>query len=877
MCPSLTHNPVEKEPIMHDYAKILDEYELKYKEVDYYYQVGDLNQIQGWILHLSSIWPQIPTLLSTILPTLLENDASFKVVQNMDKAIGLCNGNFGYHQCGKIFCIFPKDDLSGVTLAKELLTITKGFKGCAIPTDYHLGGIIYTRYGSFNPKFFLDTTGRLERYIYNSAGQLIRDEYNIPFEFPNGVDWPFGEISSPTEIVPITLFKNSYKVLHTLKMDAKGRVMKGLRFNRFWFQWVIVKEANHGVYADEHGRDICDRLQWQHYLLTNLEGKVPLPKAYDHFTNNGNSYLVMEYVKGKSLDAVIWNIYQSSVWFNLYLNQKSLLIDYLLQVVNTVEILHNQGYVHRDLNSVNFIIDKHKKLVAIDLELAYSMNENTPDPPYTLGTRGFMSPEQMDVKTPQTNQDIYSLGALMIKFFTNLNPIRFEDDLSILPQKIDFFIRDKEISNLIRTCLDNNPKSRPDLNVIKSKLKTFRKTLTTPQKLNLENPRPINKIVNSLINALTDSAMIKPERVWHSSAALQNEQLDNRQAGITYSMGFYSGISGIMYVLAMAKCEGYNVQVTKEAYSRSCRYLHDNFLNTLPEVVPGLYYGAAGVGLSLNKGIEAGLIDPEYRTDIIKCLQIPATGLNIAYGVAGQGLAVLGCLNSIKPEITQPILHHCVSLILQNQQKDGSWITAPSINNSKTYHMGFSLGVAGICFFLLKYYIRYNDENVRSAVLKALHWLKGKSSKYDNGLYWRNNNREKISTRWLHNGQAGVVLCFITAYQTLGDSQFKDIAEKALRIMPHYLVHHDFSLAYGVTGLAEIYLMAAQVFDNNEWQERADFILNTLIHASQGNNEHLCYWITQENKTPTADFMVGNCGILHFLLRYISPQKSFFF
>ena len=873
----ITQNTVDNQEQAHDYAQILDQYNIKFKKSEYYYQIGEPGRVQGWILHLSSVWPEIPNLLSKILPLLTKYDIPFKVVQDQDKAMALCNGNLGYHQIGKVFCLYPKDDQFAVSLTKELLLITKDFKGCAIPTDFHLGGIVYTRYGSFTPKFFLDYTGRLERYIYDLNGQLIKDMCSIPFKFPRGITWPFNEISLPEQEQPNTLLKQKYKVVNTLKMDAKGRVMKAFRLHRYGLQWIIVKEAKHGVWADENRRDITDRLRWQYDLQTELQEKIPVPKVYDFFIENGNSYLVMEYINGKPLGGVISDTYQSSVWFNLDLNRKLLLIDYLLQLVGNIEILHNEGYIHRDINTVNFILDKHKRLVAIDLELAYSINKNTPDPPFALGTRGFMSPEQSEIKTPQTNQDIYSLGALMIKFFTNLNPIRFENDFSILPEKLDFFIRDKGISNLIGTCLDNNPKSRPDLNLIKSKLKTFRKTLSAPQKLKLENPRPINKIVNSLIYALTDSVMIKPERVWHSSAAQQNEQLDNRQAGITYSMGFYSGISGIMYVLAIAKCEGYNVQITKEAYLRSFRYLRTNFLDTLPKVVPGLYYGAAGVGLSLNKGIEAGLIDPEYRKDVIKCLQIPATGLNIAHGVAGQGLAVLGCLNSIKTEIAQPILHHCVSLILKNQQKDGSWITAPPVNNSKTCDIGFSQGVAGICFFLLKYYNRYNEESVRSAVIKALHWLKKKSRKYRNGLYWRNNSREKVSTRWLHDGQAGVVLCFITAYQTLGESEFKDIAEKALRIMPNYLVHHDFSLAHGITGLAEIYLMAAQVFDNNQWQERADFILNTLIHTSQGSNEHLSYFITQDNKTPTADFMVGNCGILHFLLRYLSPERSFLF
>ena len=175
----------------------------------------------------------------------------------------------------------------------------------------------------------------------------------------------------------------------------------------------------------------------------------------------------------------------------------------------------------------------------------------------------------------------------------------------------------------------------------------------------------------------------------------------------------------------------------------------------------------------------------------------------------------------------------------------------------------------------MKYYDHSKDEQVKPAVLKALRWLKKKSRRSKEGTFWLIRNREKVFDRWLNNGTAGIALCFITAYKVLGDPDYKEIAENALRINPEHIVYHNFSLANGTTGLAEVYLTASEVFGDNEWRERAEFILNTLLHAHRGNDE-LCYWIVEDNKMPTADFMVGNSGILHFLIRYLSPQTSFF-
>lgn len=882
---SETQTSVGKKLIVEDYAEILEQHQLKYSQVNFYYQVGEIEKVQGWILHLSCVWPKIPDLLTAILPLLIEHDVPFKVVRNKQKASLLCNGSLGYHQLGKAFCLYPHHDEIALTLAKELLGLTIDFRGCSIPTDFHLGGIVYTRYGSFRPQLGQDQIGRVERYINDAKGQLIKDEYNTPFKFPKGIPWPFQEITAPVEEVPTTFLKDCYKVLSTLKNDAKGRVMKALRLHRFRIQRIIIKEAKHGVCVDENGsdiRDIRDRLFWQYILLSHLQGKAPVPKAYDFFRENGNSYLAMEYIQGKSLGQVIQVIYKSSIWFLLHHRKKLLLLDYLLQLLDTINKLHQQGYIHRDINWVNFILGRDNRFIAIDLEMAYSLRENTPHPPFSYGTPGFMSPEQLEVKQPEVKQDIYSLGALMIKFFTNLSPVKFEHDFSRLPDHLNFFIRNKAVSQLIGSCLCSKPTARPDLTVVRSTLENFRIVLSASESsLDDQGLLPIDRqsvrhLIQRYINTLGKPVMVQPGSIWHSLSHQDNEPLANLQAGITYNPGLYSGVSGVMYALARAHGQGYNIKETQEVYNRSLQYLCDNFLCVLPNALPGLYYGAAGVALSLAEGVEAGLIDPEYQSEIKKCLEITANGLNMAHGVAGQGIAVLHCLNVIDIETAERLLGHFVSVLLENQQKDGSWLTIPPEGGRTIHYTGFSLGVAGICFFLLKYYDYYPDDRVLSALSKALHWLRRQSKKNKKGTYWYAKDRKKELDLRLDDGVAGVVLCFVKAYKVLDDPVYRKIAEDALHSNIDYPVYSNFSLGKGMTGLAETYLAAAEVFENELWLRRAEFILHIIMRAYRYDDESSCYWITEDNKTPTADFMVGNSGILHLLMKYLSQQKSEF-
>ena len=59
------------------------------------------------------------------------------------------------------------------------------------------------------------------------------------------------------------------------------------------------------MWSDEQGRDISDRLAWQWEVQKAWKGMVRIPDVYDLFKVDGDSYLALEYIKGKSLLARI--------------------------------------------------------------------------------------------------------------------------------------------------------------------------------------------------------------------------------------------------------------------------------------------------------------------------------------------------------------------------------------------------------------------------------------------------------------------------------------------------------------------------------------------------------------------------------------------
>ncbi len=254
---SSTPAPVTTGSVNVDYAPILQSYNLEYNLVDYYLQVGTTEQIQGWVLHTSAIITQIPEMLHTIIPTLVQEQAPFKLVMDKEMARNALDGNLGLDQLGKIVSIYPMDEDSALRLAKKLVHLTQQFKGPDILTDIHLGGTIYTRYGSIKPLALFDANGKLGKYIYNKIGELIKDPYAIPFELMEGVSWPFSELSSPIPPQPKKTLKHIYKPIFVLKSDVRGSVYKGLYLKGFLRVSTCVIKEERNIWALKILIEIC--------------------------------------------------------------------------------------------------------------------------------------------------------------------------------------------------------------------------------------------------------------------------------------------------------------------------------------------------------------------------------------------------------------------------------------------------------------------------------------------------------------------------------------------------------------------------------------------------------------------------------------------
>jgi hypothetical protein len=227
-------------------------------------------------------------------------------------------GIIGYAKVGKLVCVYAGSPERVLQLARALVRATKGFTGPAVPTDFHLGNVVYTRYGGYNPVQLIDADNNIDSFIYDTKNQLVKDEYIIPFVLPRQLAWPFKKIAPYKKKTTKRLLPGGYLAVTTLKSDAKGKVIKGFSFKKWLnIQHCVIKEGIANMCMDDSGRDIRDRLKWQYQLHQRLEGIIKLPKAIDYFNLDGNAYFVMEFIEGIPLSEVINGMYQGAHWVAL--------------------------------------------------------------------------------------------------------------------------------------------------------------------------------------------------------------------------------------------------------------------------------------------------------------------------------------------------------------------------------------------------------------------------------------------------------------------------------------------------------------------------------------------------------------------------------
>src|ERR1051326_3545664 len=155
---------------------------------------------------------------------------------------------------------------------------------------------------------------------------------------------------------------------------------------------------------------------------------------YDVSNHDGISYLVMEYVRGTSLDKLI---VAGKVTFNDAVN-------YTVSIANALASAHAAGIVHRDIKPANVMVTPDSNVKVLDFGLAKLLQRVTPasetrsgessltSEGTVMGTVGYMPPEQVLGLETDHRSDIFSLGVVLYEMLSGHRPFRGESHVDTM-------------------------------------------------------------------------------------------------------------------------------------------------------------------------------------------------------------------------------------------------------------------------------------------------------------------------------------------------------------------------------------------------------------------------------------------------------------
>ena len=184
-------------------------------------------------------------------------------------------------------------------------------------------------------------------------------------------------------------------------------------------------------------------------------------EVYDVGEDNGEYYIVMEYVEGKHLKALLKKRGKLTV---------PEVIDIALQITNGLSVAHDSYIIHRDIKPQNILILENGLIKITDFGIAVAMNATQlTQTNSVMGSVHYLPPEQASGKGATLQSDIYSIGILMYELLTGKLPFRGDNAVEIALKHLKEpmpSIRDElpdipqSVENIILKATAKNPKNR---------------------------------------------------------------------------------------------------------------------------------------------------------------------------------------------------------------------------------------------------------------------------------------------------------------------------------------------------------------------------------------------------------------------------------
>jgi serine/threonine protein kinase, bacterial len=216
-----------------------------------------------------------------------------------------------------------------------------------------------------------------------------------------------------------------YRIIRPLGQGGFGKTYLVEDIHSSTFQQYVFKQFSPQCTDPESYKIAQERFQREAAVLLDLSSKhSQIPKLYSYSFHEQDFYLILEYIEGPSL-------YEQ--WRQAGEISEPALRQILIEILDTLSLIHAEKIIHRDVKPENIIIrSSDQKPVLIDFG-AVKESVNTrfssqiSGASIAIGSPGFMPPEQAAGR-PTYASDLYSLGMTAIYLLTGKRPQELETD-----------------------------------------------------------------------------------------------------------------------------------------------------------------------------------------------------------------------------------------------------------------------------------------------------------------------------------------------------------------------------------------------------------------------------------------------------------------
>lgn len=212
-------------------------------------------------------------------------------------------------------------------------------------------------------------------------------------------------------------FVSHYKVIEKIGAGGMGEVYlaEDTELNRK----VALKFLPSHLCADE---DYRARFKREAQAAAKLD-HPNIVTVYEVSEYQKRPYFAMQYVKGQSLTDLI--------------EEKVLSIDetanLAIQICEGLSKAHQAGIIHRDIKPSNIMIDNDGRLKILDFGLAaVKGTEKITQTGSTLGTFGYMSPEQVRGENADHRSDLFSFGVVLFEMLAAEKPFQGDNEAALM-------------------------------------------------------------------------------------------------------------------------------------------------------------------------------------------------------------------------------------------------------------------------------------------------------------------------------------------------------------------------------------------------------------------------------------------------------------